>query len=72
MPSYAVSIQSVILCGGSGTRLWPMSREQYPKRLLALAGNDTPLQATARRVDKSLAIADGKLLRDEAQAPRLC
>jgi mannose-1-phosphate guanylyltransferase/mannose-6-phosphate isomerase len=57
-----MSIQPVILCGGSGTRLWPMSREQYPKQLLALAGSDTLLQATARRVDKSLAIADGKVL----------
>jgi mannose-1-phosphate guanylyltransferase len=61
MPSYAVSIQPVILCGASGTRLWPMSREQYPKQLLALAGSDTLLQATARPGEKSVAIADGKL-----------
>lgn len=57
-----MNLQPVILCGGSGTRLWPLSREQYPKQLLALAGNDTLLQATARRVDKSLAIAGGKAL----------
>src|SRR5262245_46672066 len=42
-------IQPVILCGGSGTRLWPLSREQYPKQLHALTGNRTLLQQTALR-----------------------
>jgi mannose-1-phosphate guanylyltransferase/mannose-6-phosphate isomerase len=41
----------VILSGGSGTRLWPLSREQLPKQLLALVGNDrTMLQDTVSRV----------------------
>jgi mannose-1-phosphate guanylyltransferase/mannose-6-phosphate isomerase len=57
-----VSLQPVILCGGSGTRLWPLSREQYPKQLLALNGQDTLLQATARRVDKSPASAARQVL----------
>lgn len=43
-------IQPVILCGGSGTRLWPLSREQYPKQLLKLCGDRTMLQATALRM----------------------
>lgn len=43
-------IQPVILCGGSGTRLWPLSREQYPKQLLKLCGDCTMLQATALRL----------------------
>jgi len=43
-------IQPVILCGGSGTRLWPLSREQYPKQLLCLNGSHTMLQATALRL----------------------
>jgi mannose-1-phosphate guanylyltransferase / mannose-6-phosphate isomerase len=43
-------IQPVILSGGSGTRLWPLSREKYPKQLLALVGEDSLLQATVRRV----------------------
>lgn len=43
-------IQPVILCGGSGTRLWPLSREKYPKQLLRLFGDDTLLQMTAKRV----------------------
>ena len=38
------------LSGGSGTRLWPLSREAYPKQFLALAGDDTMVQATWRRV----------------------
>lgn len=42
-------IWPVILSGGSGTRLWPLSRLQRPKQLLALAGEATMLQATARR-----------------------
>ena len=43
-------IYPVILSGGSGSRLWPMSRAHYPKQLLALSGSHTMLQATARRV----------------------
>ena len=39
-------IQPVILSGGSGTRLWPLSREQYPKQLLPLVGAESMLQAT--------------------------
>jgi mannose-1-phosphate guanylyltransferase/mannose-6-phosphate isomerase len=42
-------IQPVVLSGGSGTRLWPLSREKYPKQLLPLIGEDSLLQATLRR-----------------------
>jgi mannose-1-phosphate guanylyltransferase/mannose-6-phosphate isomerase len=41
----------VILSGGSGTRLWPLSREHYPKQLLSLVGDETLLQQTSRRVE---------------------
>jgi mannose-1-phosphate guanylyltransferase/mannose-6-phosphate isomerase len=44
-------IQPVILCGGSGTRLWPLSREHYPKQLHALNGERTLLQETALRCE---------------------
>ncbi len=44
------AIQPVILSGGSGTRLWPLSRELYPKQLLSLATELSLLQDTARRV----------------------
>ena len=40
----------VLLCGGSGTRLWPLSREAYPKQFLPLAGDVSLLQATCLRL----------------------
>jgi mannose-1-phosphate guanylyltransferase/mannose-6-phosphate isomerase len=43
-------IHPVILSGGSGTRLWPMSRALYPKQLLALTGDESLLQQTVLRV----------------------
>jgi len=42
-------LQPVILCGGSGTRLWPLSREYHPKPLHAVNGERTLLQQTAAR-----------------------
>lgn len=57
-----INLQPVILCGGSGTRLWPLSREKYPKQLLTLLGNKTMLQATAHRMDASLAAVGRKVL----------
>ncbi|MCC6301460.1 MAG: cupin domain-containing protein [Gammaproteobacteria bacterium] len=44
-------IQPVILSGGSGTRLWPLSREYYPKQLLAPLSDRTLLQSTVCRLD---------------------
>ncbi|WP_027799346.1 mannose-1-phosphate guanylyltransferase/mannose-6-phosphate isomerase [Paraburkholderia dilworthii] len=44
-------IVPVILAGGSGSRLWPVSRENYPKQLIDVVGSDSLLQATARRMD---------------------
>ncbi len=41
----------VILSGGSGTRLWPLSREQYPKQYLSLAGDNTMFQETILRLN---------------------
>ncbi|MBU1330674.1 MAG: mannose-1-phosphate guanylyltransferase/mannose-6-phosphate isomerase [Gammaproteobacteria bacterium] len=40
----------VILSGGSGSRLWPLSRKQYPKQFLALTGTDTLFQQTLKRL----------------------
>ena len=45
-----MSLIPVILCGGSGTRLWPLSRGAYPKQFLALTGERTLLQDTALRL----------------------
>ena len=44
-------IVPVLLSGGTGSRLWPLSRETYPKQLLSLLGENTLLQQTALRVD---------------------
>lgn len=43
-------IRPVILCGGAGTRLWPLSRDQFPKQLLRLTGDQSLLQQTAGRM----------------------
>ena len=44
------SILPVILAGGGGTRLWPLSRGHYPKQFLTIAGNDSLLQQTLTRL----------------------
>ena len=41
----------VIMCGGSGTRLWPLSRQMYPKQFIPLVGDSTMLQETVHRLD---------------------
>ena len=44
-------IKAVVMAGGSGTRLWPLSRAGHPKQFLALSGEDTMLQATMKRLE---------------------
>ncbi len=44
-------IKAVIMAGGSGTRLWPLSRAAHPKQFLALHGDETMLQATCKRLN---------------------
>ncbi|KIC36391.1 mannose-1-phosphate guanylyltransferase/mannose-6-phosphate isomerase [Leisingera sp. ANG-M7] len=43
-------ITPVLLCGGSGTRLWPLSRKSYPKQFVPIMGEETLFQASARRL----------------------
>ena len=43
-------IHPVLLCGGSGTRLWPLSRKSYPKQFVKLTGNESLYQTSALRL----------------------
>ncbi|MEJ6002075.1 mannose-1-phosphate guanylyltransferase/mannose-6-phosphate isomerase [Paucibacter soli] len=45
-----IQVQPVIMAGGSGTRLWPLSRAGYPKQFLVLAGNSSLFQQAAERL----------------------
>jgi mannose-1-phosphate guanylyltransferase/mannose-6-phosphate isomerase len=47
-----LTVVPIILCGGSGTRLWPLSRTGFPKQFLCLAGNDSLFQQAAQRLVK--------------------
>jgi mannose-1-phosphate guanylyltransferase/mannose-6-phosphate isomerase len=46
----AHDIHPLLLCGGSGTRLWPLSRKSYPKQFTKLTGEESLFQASARRL----------------------
>ena len=58
-------IHPVILSGGSGTRLWPMSRTLYPKQLLTLLGRESLLQQTVRRIVERETFAPPLLVANE-------
>ncbi|WP_371158171.1 mannose-1-phosphate guanylyltransferase/mannose-6-phosphate isomerase [Jannaschia sp. 2305UL9-9] len=45
-----MTITPLLLCGGSGTRLWPLSRKSYPKQFAALTGDSSLFQASVRRL----------------------
>jgi mannose-1-phosphate guanylyltransferase / mannose-6-phosphate isomerase len=47
-------VYPVLMCGGSGTRLWPLSRRSYPKQFASLVGSESLFQASARRLSGAL------------------
>lgn len=57
MSNKIIQITPVILCGGSGTRLWPLSRTGFPKQFLVLSGNNSLFQQVLQRLSQ-LAAAD--------------
>ncbi|HEV7432167.1 MAG TPA: mannose-1-phosphate guanylyltransferase/mannose-6-phosphate isomerase [Steroidobacteraceae bacterium] len=65
MAGTANTLIPVVLSGGAGTRLWPLSRELYPKQLLPLTGAHTMLQDTVRRLH-GLAVAAPVVVCNEA------
>ncbi len=46
-----LNVYAILLAGGKGTRLWPVSREQYPKQLVAFIGKDSLVQRTVKRLE---------------------
>lgn len=54
MTSQNAIVRPVILCGGAGTRLWPVSRHSFPKQLLPVTGERSLLQETAGRLASSM------------------
>jgi mannose-1-phosphate guanylyltransferase/mannose-6-phosphate isomerase len=67
MPS--IHVQPVIMAGGSGTRLWPLSRAQYPKQFLVLQGNQSLFQQAASRLrhlqDKDIEVSAPSVVGNE-------
>lgn len=59
-------ILPVILSGGAGTRLWPLSRELYPKQLLPLGSDKTMLQETVQRIEGVEGVARPLIICNEA------
>ncbi|MDO9565966.1 MAG: mannose-1-phosphate guanylyltransferase/mannose-6-phosphate isomerase [Candidatus Desulfaltia sp.] len=45
-----INVYAILLAGGTGTRLWPVSRELYPKQLVKFIGNDSLVQSTVKRL----------------------
>ncbi|OIO66290.1 MAG: mannose-1-phosphate guanylyltransferase/mannose-6-phosphate isomerase [Zetaproteobacteria bacterium CG1_02_49_23] len=63
-----MTIKGVILAGGSGSRLWPVSRQQLPKQFLSLDGNSTLLDATIERLSPLISKDDVWVVTSEAHA----
>lgn len=58
MPTQKEPVKIIIFCGGSGTRMWPMSRDKHPKQFQPLIGDKTILRQVVERLLKNYSIAD--------------
>jgi mannose-1-phosphate guanylyltransferase/mannose-6-phosphate isomerase len=61
-------VYAVILAGGSGSRLWPLSRQQLPKQFLALDGKDSLIQTTINRLSPAIDAKSVLIVTQEAHA----
>src|SRR3954463_10951020 len=62
----SLAVVPVLLAGGSGTRLWPLSREQYPKQFLSFLGQQSLFQNTALRVRTLAGVAPPVVIGSQA------
>ncbi|OIR17052.1 alginate biosynthesis protein AlgA [mine drainage metagenome] len=62
------NVHAVILAGGSGSRLWPLSRQHLPKQFLALEGNTSLLQTTINRLSPTINARNVLIVTQEAHA----
>lgn len=69
--SMAIRIQPVVLAGGAGTRLWPISTEERPKHLLELLGSGTLLEQTLDRFSDATLFAKPIIVCAERQAEEI-
>ena len=58
MPDTHHDLKIVLFCGGTGTRMWPMSRREKPKQFQPLIGNESMFQQAVRRIKKGFPIKD--------------
>ena len=68
MSDHKIALKAVILAGGSGSRLWPLSRQQLPKQFLCLEGEETLLEATISRLSPLMQRQDVCVVTNEAHA----
>ncbi|MFN7220174.1 MAG: sugar phosphate nucleotidyltransferase, partial [Burkholderiales bacterium] len=66
--SKTTDLEAVILAGGSGTRLWPISREALPKQFVKLFSDKTLLEETVARLPESIAVGNVTVVTSAAAA----
>jgi len=66
-----MDLMAVILAGGGGTRFWPLSRQNKPKQLLNLSGNDIMLNDTILRYETVISAKNTMIVTNKAQAELL-